>query len=350
MPEQNPTSIEILRKAIHFQRPPRLPVMMGSLGVSDVGGPWFYASEEFANRPNKPEGMDEWGCIWAKSHLANMGQVVGHPLKDIQGLDAYPMPNYADPTCYRGWEETLTQCEAKSQYVMTGIFMILFERMHVLHGFEDTLADLYADRPAMEALADRIVLVHETLIREIGRRFPGRFHGINMTDDWGTQQSGFVSFDLWMDFFFPRYKRLFDAIHDIGCDVWVHSCGKINDIIEGYIRAGANVVSPLQPRALGIEEIGRRYAGRIAFQSLADIQVTLPLGDPREVEHDVDMLMTHWATPRGGFIFCDYGDDNAIGVSDKTLKPRMYEAFSRWSERLYGQPLPPLHPPPSAAA
>jgi hypothetical protein len=126
----------------------------------------------------------------------------------------------------------------------------------------------------------------------------------------------------------------------------VHSCGKVNEIIEGYIAAGANAVNLLQPRALGIEEIGRRYAGRIAFWTLPDIQTTLPTGDRRMVKEDIDGLMTHWATPTGGFLFADYGDDVGIGVKDPTLRRFIYDEFSKWSEKLYGQPLPEPQPPP----
>ena len=131
-------------------------------------------------------------------------------------------------------------------------------------------------------------------------------------------------------------------MHVAGCDVWVHSCGKVNEIIAGYIKAGVNSVNLQQPRALGIEEIGKRYGGQICFTSLADIQATLPTGDRRQIENDVEKLMTHWASPAGGFILSDYGDDAAIGVRDAGVKRYMYECFSRWSERLYGQPLPAL--------
>ena len=118
------------------------------------------------------------------------------------------------------------------------------------------------------------------------------------------------------------------------------ACGKINEIIECYIKAGVDVVNPQQPRALGIEEVGRRYSGRIAFSSLADIQATLPTGDKSKIEQDAEALMKHWARREGGFIFSDYGDDCAIGVPNEEVKPYMYSVFSRWSEEIYGSPLP----------
>jgi len=332
------TSKEIVRKALRRQGPPRLPVFMGSLGVDDRV--WMPVRAPAAVAPGR-EHVDEWGCLWSHTDVPNMGQVVGHPLEDICKLDAYPMPDYRDESRYRDVDAALRTCEAQGKYAITGIFMVLFERMHSLHGFENTLVDLYADRPAMEALADRIVDTHVTFVQELTRRFPGRIDGWNMSDDWGTQSSAFISYDLWMDFFHPRYKRIFDAMHEAKCDVWVHSCGKINEIIEGYIRAGVDAVNLQQPRALGIEELGRRYRGRIAFESLADIQATLPTGDRKKIEADAETLMTHWASAEGGFIFSDYGDDRAIGVSDGSVKAFMYDTFSKWSERIYGAPLPP---------
>ena len=328
---------EIVKRALHFGRPPRLPVIFDALGVNDIGGIPVDVAAGF-----KPSvaGEDEWGCVWEHTEVANMGQVKGHPLKTAAEIDSLKAPDYGDDSRYSRVEETLDRYREDGKFVMAGIFMVLFERMHSLYGFENVLCDLLADRPAMEALADRIVDVHLGFVDNIGHRFGDRVHAINMSDDWGTQNAAFVSFDLWMDFFFPRYKRLFDRMHHYGYDVWVHSCGKVNKIVEGYIKAGVNIVNLQQPRALGIEEIGRRYRGRIAFDSLADIQATLPTGDRAKVDEDVAALMEHWATPEGGFVFSDYGDDTAIGVKDPTIKRHMYERFSQASERLYGEPLP----------
>ena len=333
------TSCEIVRKALRFERPPRLPIDFGLFGRSDYAGVPVKGDPAFVPTA---EGQDEWGCIWEKTEQANMGQVKGHPLEDITKLDAHPFPDYSIDARYADTADAIARGEADGKYICGGIFMVLFERMHTLHGFENTMMGLITDRPAMEALADRIVDVQICLIENIARRFPGRLHGWNMSDDWGTQQAAFISFDLWMDFFFPRYKRIYDAMHAAGCDVHVHSCGKINEIIEGYIQAGVDAVNLQQPRALGIEEIGERYRGRITFTSLADIQHTLPTGDENRVDADADALMTHWATPEGGFVFSDYGDDDAIGVSDPAIKRYMYNAFSRHSERLYGERLPEL--------
>ena len=43
------------------------------------------------------------------------------------------------------------------KYIKTGIFMLLFERLHSLRGFENILMDLHLERSRVEKLADRVV-------------------------------------------------------------------------------------------------------------------------------------------------------------------------------------------------
>ena len=112
----------------------------------------------------------------------------------------------------------------------------------------------------------------------------------------------------------------------------MHSCGKVNEIIEGLIEIGLDAINLQQPRALGIEEIGRRFRGRICFESLCDIQHTLPLKDAGDIRAEAQLLLKEWGTPEGGFILGDYGDGAAIGVSPEK-KQIMLDAFleaDRW--------------------
>lgn len=340
------TPRDIVHRAIHHQHPARLPVNMPSLGVSDWAPVAMRRPVSFVG---VQPGADEWDCVWQTTAVSNMGQPLGHPLHSAADIARMTVPDYHDDSRYRDAEASLQAAETANKYRTCGIFMVLFERMHALYGFENTLMDLYQDRAAMAELADRIVDVHVDFVHEVQRRFPGRIDGWTMSDDWGTQEAAFISLDLWMDFFLPRYARIFDAMHADGADVIVHSCGRINEIIEGYIAAGVDAVNLQQPRALGIEAIGRRYHGRIAFVSLSDIQRSLPSGCSCEIERDAADLLRWWADTSGGFVLGDYGDDAAIGVADPDAKRTMYAAFSRGSQALYGAPLPGL-PDPAAKA
>jgi uroporphyrinogen decarboxylase len=302
------SSYEVVRRAIEWDGPERLPlhfllntepsdvvhVNWNSLGVGDR---------------NLRETCDEWGCLWVRSGLENMGQVKGHPLADWSALDYYRWPDPDNPAFYEGMEERFTGTQEK--YVLTGIFMLLFERMWALHGFQNTLVDLYLERDWMEMLANRIVEFDLGIIQNISQRFPGRIHGLIFSDDWGTQQALMVSPQLWREFFKPRYRRIFGAIRGAGWHVWMHSDGKINAILDDLIEIGLDVIQLLQPQVVGIEEIGQHFRGRICIESQCDIQHTLPLKGAKEIQEEARLILEHWTTPQGGFILSIDDEDEA---------------------------------------
>lgn len=315
-------SYEVVRRAIDFDTPDRLPLRFDVLGMNDCH--LVNWNQIGTGDRQRRETLDEWGCTWTRSEMANMGQVKGHPLFDWSALERYHWPDPDDPVFYEGMEERFDSSEGK--FIHTDIFMLLFERMHALHGFENTLVDLALGDERIEKLADRILEFDLRVIENIQRRFPGSIHCLTFTDDWGTQNGPFVRPSFWSEFFLPRYARIFSAAHWAGWKIWMHSCGKINELLDLFIEAGIDVIEPQQPRALGIEEIGEKFCGRVCFASLCDIQHTLPLKGYDEIRAEARLLLERWSNPKGGFILIDYGDGDAIGVSlDK--KQVMVDAF-----------------------
>jgi len=315
--------MRFIRRAIEFNRPDRLPLLFDALGVSDVH---IVQTNQYVpdSCGKNDENFDEWGCRWVRSQMANMGQVKGHPLKSWSTLKGYKWPNPNDPSLYEGKESRFEGSEEK--YVLTEFFMLLFERMHSLHGMENVLVDLYLEKERIEMLADKIVEYDIVVIRNITERFPGCIHGFYFTDDWGSETATLVSPLMWREFFKPRYARIFDAVHKADWHVWMHTCGRVNEIIGDLIDIGLDVINLQQPRALGMEEIGQQFRGLICFDSLCDIQRTLPFGSSEQIRTEAQLLLENWGTNKGGFILSDYGDGEAIGV-EVEKKRIMLEAF-----------------------
>ncbi|NPV54891.1 MAG: hypothetical protein HPY71_15475 [Firmicutes bacterium] len=322
MVEMGLSSYEIVRRAIEFQKPPRMPVRFASCGLDDTH--LVYWNQIGSGDYLLPQTYDEWGCLWVRSETKNIGQVKGHPLNDWSSLSTYRWPDPDDSRLYSGMEEKFKGPEGK--YVLTRIFMLLWERMYALRGFENALVDLLLERKRIEILADRIVEYDIAVIENIAERFPGAIHGLRFTDDWGTERSMFIDPSLWEDFFKPRYARIFRAAHDKGWHVWMHTCGKVNAIIEHLIDIGLDVINLQQPRILGIQEIGERFRGRVCFESLCDIQQTLPFKGAEEIREEARLLLECWATKDGGFILSDYANGEAIGIDDEK-KRIMLETF-----------------------
>jgi uroporphyrinogen decarboxylase len=315
---------EIVERAITFNDAPRVPFKFDVVGVNDcydvwTGDPtgWSWAFEG--------ERADEWACVWKRTEVQNTGQVAEHPLKDLNALEDFVWPNADDPRRYAGFEQQLAGAE--DRFVMFCFGNGIWERLHMLHGMSESLMDFYVRPNEMHEIIERILDHHLRVFRRCAGIAAGRMHAAAMADDWGLQDRAFISVDLFREFFKPRYKRWFDEIKAAGMHPWMHSCGRINEILEELIDCGLEVINMQQPTVVGIEEIGRRYRGRICFESIVDTQSTLPRGTYDEIRRQARGLLDAWATPKGGFIVSDYNDAEAIGVTfDRRLV--MFEAFA----------------------
>ncbi len=324
------TPYEVVKNSIHFNDPDRLPVEFRIFNDCDTHmAKW---NQTGTGNKKMKETYDEWGCRWQRSGVKNMGQVTGHPLLEWNNIDLFRWPDPDNKAYYEGMEQRFENSSGK--YIKTDIFMLLFERMHALRGFENVLTDLYLERENIEMLADKIVEYDVRIIENISKAFPGIIHGLSFTDDWGTEQATFISVKLFDEFFKPRYKKIFDAAKKAGWDLWMHSCGKINEIIPSLIDVGVDVLNMQQPITNGIAEIGNRFAGKVCFSTVCDIQKTLPFKSNEEIENEALDLVQQWGTDKGGLIISDYGDGAAIGV---TLEKKriMYDKFKtcdRWKK------------------
>jgi hypothetical protein len=324
------TSREIVTRAIEFKRPPRLPFWQQAVDFapSDVCGCWEMDRGRggwFFDHPV----ADDWGCGWAKTEQKNMGQVVHHPLRDWSALAAYRPPDPRDPWYFERLAGEIDQ--AGDRYVCVTSHFNLFERVHMLHGFAETLTDLYEEPEKVAALIDLVLDWKLAHFDELHRRHGDRVHGLFLTDDWGTQEAPMISPDMFREVFLPRYRKLTRAIHAHGWHVILHSCGRVNDLVPLFIEAGMDVLNMQQPRCYGIEELGRRFAGKVTFLTTVDIQATLPGGDAAAIRAEAELLVRHWSTPDGGLIVFNYGDREALGVPPGAAET-MFRAFSDLKE------------------
>jgi hypothetical protein len=324
------TSREIVTRTIEFKHPPRLPFWQQAVvfAPNDVCSCWEMDRGRggwFFDHPV----ADDWGCGWAKTEQKNMGQVVHHPLREWPALGTYRPPNPRAPWYFERLAGEIAQ--AKDRYVCVTSHFNLFERVHMLHGFAETLTDLYEEPEKVATLIDLVLEWKLAHFAELHRRFGDRVQGLFLTDDWGTQEASMIAPEMFRKVFLPRYRALTRAIHGYGWHVILHSCGRVNDLVPLFIEAGIDVLNMQQPRCYGIEELGRRFAGKVAFLTTVDIQATLPGGDPAAIRAEAELLVRHWSTPAGGFIVFNYGDREALGVPPEAAET-MFRAFTDLQE------------------
>ena len=277
--------------------------------------------------------VDEWGCLWSSEDNtgADMGQVKNIVIPDVEDYETFAMPDPKAEGRFDGLEEALAEAESKGLYVQMNSPHCIFERMHFLRGFDDTLMDCLAEPELIESLAIRLADFQIGIIEEAYRLGQGRIHCYDTTDDWGTQNNLMIPPDVFRVIFKPQYKRIFDTAHRCGMDVRFHTDGKVNQILPDIIEAGANIINIHQPQLLGIDEVSAIARGKVCFEVAVDIQVTLPTGDRQKIEDEVKQLVEKWATPQGGLIGVEYGYLSAIGVTKESMLYAL-ECFEKYGE------------------
>jgi uroporphyrinogen decarboxylase len=87
---------------------------------------------------------------------------------------------------------------------------------------------------------------------------------------------------VWRRVFKPRYADYVAIAHARGKKLFMHFDGYILDIYDDLIEIGIDAVNS-QLFCMPIEEIGRRFAGRITFWGEIDRQHLLPFGTREEI-------------------------------------------------------------------
>jgi len=124
--------------------------------------------------------------------------------------------------------------------------------------------------------------------------------------DFGTQDSTFCAPEQFDDMWLPYYKKINDWIHEnTQWKTFKHSCGAVEGFMDNFIRAGFDIINPVQINASGMdpEKLKQRYGRDLVFWGGGvDTQKMLPFGKPEEVREQV-LRTCEIFSKDGGFVF-----------------------------------------------
>jgi len=124
--------------------------------------------------------------------------------------------------------------------------------------------------------------------------------------DFGTQDSTFCSPEQFDEMWLPYYRKVNDWIHEnTQWKTFKHSCGAVEPFMDNFIRAGFDIINPVQINAAGIdpEKLKQRYGRDLTFWGGGvDTQHVLPFGKPEEVREQV-LRTCDIFSKNGGFVF-----------------------------------------------
>lgn len=345
------TSRERVLCALNHEEPDRVPLFVGSTGVTSLLTPAYdrlkaflgvqaetrYISEAFQyarldeevlvrlgcdGRPLLPraaqsrlrrvispnEFIDEWGITWQRKPGVLYYEVVNYPLRTatLADLDRYPWPDLAHPRRFEGLAEEARHLHGNTPYaVVARSFVSTHEAIYMMRGLDTWLMDLVANPEFAHALLRKVTnLMLAGVIRLLEEVGP-YVDVIATADDLGTDTSLMMSPQTYRKMIKPYQAELFAAIKQrTKARIFFHSCGNVYRLIGDFIDVGVDILNPLQVSAgeLGdTARLKREFGKNISFCGGIDTQDVLPHGTSEDVRVEVRRRIKDLA-PGGGYI------------------------------------------------
>jgi len=336
----------IIRKVINQGGAPRIGYHLPPPWPNDIVHAGIAPAPGFDDRRtadgDSEAWYDEWGCLWRRLGGISKGEVFQGAIADWDQLDAYRPPDLGLESRYQDARRAFAA--APDKYRIGDIPGCAFNVSRYIRRLDNFLADCLLEPGRVRRLN---AIVMDELLKAVRRMAEAGADAVMFPEDWGTQDRLLMSPATFRDLFLPEFHRLCGAAREAGLDVWMHSCGKMTEIIDDLIGAGVRVLQFDQPTLHGIDLLAARFAGRVAFECPVDIQRTLQSRDAGLIRQEARLLCEALggrgaAAPRcarrvsapaahaqvaaydraagtetrraGGFIACRYTDEKAIGL------------------------------------
>jgi uroporphyrinogen decarboxylase len=238
---------------------------------------------------------DEFGVQWDKSIDTDIGSVCNTRITPATFKD-YRFPDPESPERFAGFPSALRQ--RGERFAVASMGFTLFERAWTLAGMENVLVAMIDDKAFVNALFDGIL---EYALAVTRRALTHDIDGMRFGDDWGQQRGLIMGPSLWREFIKPRIRILYGLVKSHGRRVFIHSCGKVDELFPDLIECGVDVFNPFQPEVMDVEEMKRRYGAWMTFFGGISTQRTLPYGSVADVKEEVKRL-TESVGKEGGYI------------------------------------------------
>ena len=328
----NMTSREIIKRCIEFREPPRIGFHFHVM--PNQGKIWpvtDFALVSYKEDETQLVGsLDEWGLKRETigSSDQDVGQVKTPPLEDgWEKLEKYRLLDFSKPERYAHIKAEVEQHHAEGKYVYGNIPSLILLSSDI-RGMMNWFTDHMMNQTDLCALLDIIV---DARLKIIEAYAAAEVDGVITWDDMGTHEAPMISPDMFRSFYFPRYKKTCDALHERGIHFIHHCCGQVRDYMDMFIEAGCDVLQLDQPMLMGIDWLSENYGGKICFWNCVDIQKTIGQNNLEAIRDEAHQQVWALGNFGGGFMVKAYEQPDAIHMTIDESEAQ-YQAFLKYSK------------------
>ena len=257
------------------------------------------------NRIRGTESYDQWGTLIlfpedapaAVPYVTAENQVI----KDVAEWQKYVKVPDLMAKCQDGWEDAIAAEKAidHDKYLtMVVMGTGIFEQLHMLMTFEDTLMNFLLEPEAMHELID---VICEHLHPDC----------IVSHDDWGSKTSLFMNPDTWREFFKEPYRKLYDYLHSQNVIVMHHGDSYMEPIVEDMAEIGVDIWQGVLPTN-NIKAISEKVGDRMLLMGGIDSVIDRDDATEEEIRKETRRACEEYGDLKGFWPGMTYGGPGTI--------------------------------------
>jgi uroporphyrinogen decarboxylase len=255
---------------------------------------WFVGTDGKGGKP-KDLGNGITEDIWGvRSKTVSYGEgsytdAVYNPLHGditIETMRKYSWP----PLDLADFSRTRARCDAQKERALVGhVSLGPFFRASLLRGMDNLLTDMMAEPERAEFLLNKVHAYIMYLIKEQMRNAGDLLDIFYIADDYCMQSAPMMPPEIFERFFIPYIREIAEVVHNHDCKFLFHCCGSVRSLLPMMIKAGVDMLEPIQTRATGMEVEGlkRDFGKDLCFYGSVDLQEILSKGTPETVRQEV---------------------------------------------------------------
>ncbi len=246
----------------------------------------------------KDRFVDEWGRIIESRPDTKTSWWIGSILETEEDVENYVAPDPEDEGRFEIARRTIEPFKDKDVIIMGQAHSCWHMAFQARGGIDKLLLDMYRRPTLAKRFCDKI---SDTCFGMAKLIIEGGVEVLFVTDDYADCHSTFMSPSLFGKFELPYLKRVIEYAEKRGIPVFKHSDGNLYPILDDLIAAGIKGLHPMEPGAMDIADVKKRYGEKICILGNVDCKYVLPYGSEEDVRKDVRRCIDA-AAKGGGYI------------------------------------------------
>ncbi len=247
--------------------------------------------------------FDEWGIGRVPGKLEHFSELKFHPLANCQSvteIENFPWADIDADYRYENLHAIINNYHQRGYAVTGDMVCTIFETAWGMRGMENLLIDFYVNPDLAHAICEMLTQLRirqATKLAELGVDI------LRLGDDIASQQGLLLSLPIYRTFLKERTHRIIQAAKRVNPEIliFMHSDGRVEDMIPEYIDIGIEILNPVQPECNDLVKIKKQYGKQLAFWGGIGTQTTMPFGTTADVRQKVHEIIKILGSD-GGFL------------------------------------------------